>query len=90
MKTKVRPPAAAASAAPPVFLDAAGLNARLLAGRQLSISEACGEVVRCNVVMSDEQVPPEMFDDYLARGLIQEMENSFRFGISNDGRKRLR
>ena len=73
-----------------VLLDAATLNARLLARHQLSISEFGGEVVRCDVVAMDEQVPPEMFDDYLARGLIQETSNSRRFGISTDGRKRLR
>ena len=76
--------------APVVLLDAAALNARLLARHQLSISESGGEVVRCDVVSLDEQVPPEMFDDYLARGLIQETSNSRRFGISTDGRKRLR
>ena len=73
-----------------VLLDAPTLNARLLARHQLSISEFGGEVVRCDVVAMDEQVPPEMFDDYLARGLIQETSNSRRFGISTDGRKRLR
>jgi hypothetical protein len=76
--------------APVVLLDAAALNARLLARHQLSISESGGEVVRCEVVSLGEQVPPEMFDDYLARGLIQETSNSRRFGISTDGRKRLR
>jgi hypothetical protein len=73
-----------------VVLDAAALNARLLERRQLSITESGGEVVRCDVVSLGEQVPPDLFDDYLARGLIQEMENSYRFGISSDGRKRLR
>jgi hypothetical protein len=78
------------------MLDAETLNARLLSGHQLSIREANGEVVRCDVVAAagaggaGEQVAPEMFDDYLARGLIQEMEHSYRFGISNDGRRRLR
>jgi hypothetical protein len=71
-------------------LDAEALNARLLTGHQLSIHESGGNVVRCDVVGTNEQVPPDMFDDYLARGLIQEMEHSYRFGISNDGRRRLR
>jgi len=73
-----------------VFLDADGLNARLLAGHQLAISEANGEVVRCTVVMLNEKVPPELFDSYLARGLIQERPTGQQFGISADGRKRLR
>jgi hypothetical protein len=73
-----------------VILEADALNARLLTGHQLSIREANGEVVRCDVVGTGELVAPEMFDDYLARGLIQEMEHSYRFGISNDGRRRLR
>ena len=72
------------------ILDPEALNARLLTGHQLSIPESGGNVVRCDVVGTNEQVPPDMFDDYLARGLIQEMEHSYRFGISNDGRRRLR
>jgi hypothetical protein len=75
---------------PAQILDADALNARLLTGHQLSIHESGGNVVRCDVVGTTEQVPPDMFDDYLARGLIQEMEHSYRFGISNDGRRRLR
>ena len=82
-------PAKAAGAPEPV-IDAEALNARLLSGHQLSIRESNGEVVRCDVVAAGELVAPEMFDDYLARGLIQEMEHSYRFGISNDGRRRLR
>jgi hypothetical protein len=73
-----------------VFLDANGLNARLLAGHQLAISEANGEVVRCTVVMLNERVPPELFDSYLASGLIQERPTGQQFGISSEGRKRLR
>lgn len=73
-----------------VFLDAEGLNARLLAGHQLAISEANGEVVRCTVVMLNERVPPELFDTYLAGGLIQERPTGQQFGISSEGRKRLR
>ena len=75
---------------PAQILDAEALNARLLTGHQLSIHESGGNVIRCDVVGTSEQVPPDMFDDYLARGLIQEMEHSYRFGISNDGRRRLR
>jgi len=75
---------------PEVLLDADALNARLLEGRQLSIAELGGEVVRCTVVTLDELVPPALFDDYLARGLIQEMEHSYRFCISHDGRRTLR
>jgi len=75
---------------PAQILDADALNARLLTGHQLSIHESGGNVVRCDVVGTSEQVPPDIFDDYLARGLIQEMEHSYRFGISNDGRRRLR
>ena len=52
-------------------------------------ASATGEL-KCTVVSLNQAVPPALFDDYLARGLIQEMENSYRFGISNDGRKRLR
>jgi hypothetical protein len=79
------------AATPPVrILDATALNARLLTGHQLSIHESGGNVVRCDVVGTNEQVPPDIFDDYLAEGLIQEMEHSYRFGISNDGRRRLR
>jgi hypothetical protein len=75
---------------PAQILDAEALNARLLTGHQLSIHESGGNVVRCDVVGTNEQVPPDIFDDYLAEGLIQEMEHSYRFGISNDGRRRLR
>jgi hypothetical protein len=85
----IEPPAKATGGAERV-LDAEALNVRLLGGQQLSIREANGEVVRCDVVGTGELVAPEMFDDYLARGLIQEMEHSYRFGISNDGRRRLR
>ena len=73
-----------------VFLDSNALNARLLAGHQLAISEANGEVVRCTVVMLNEKVPPELFDSYLAQGLIQERPTGQQFGISSEGRKRLR
>lgn len=73
-----------------VLLDAVALNARLLAGHQLAISEANGEVVRCTVVLLNERVPPELFDSYLARGLIQERPSGQQFGISAEGRKRLR
>jgi hypothetical protein len=75
---------------PDVVLDTTGFNARLIEGRQLAITEVGGEVVRCTVVSLGEQVPPEIFDDYLARGLIQEMDHGGRFRISSDGRKRLR
>lgn len=80
------------SAPPPaeVFLDAAALNARLLAGHQLAITESNGEVVRCTVVLLNERVPPELFDSYLASGLIQERPTGQQFGISSEGRKRLR
>ena len=80
-----------ASPAPAIqLLDATALNARLLTGHQLAIHESGGNVIRCDVVGTNEQVPPDIFDDYLAEGLIQEMEHSYRFGISNDGRRRLR
>ena len=81
----------ASPAAPTIqLLDATALNARLLTGHQLAIHESGGNVIRCDVVGTNEQVPPDIFDDYLAEGLIQEMEHSYRFGISNDGRRRLR
>jgi hypothetical protein len=73
-----------------VLLDAEALNARLLGGHQLAISESGGEVVRCTVVLLNELVPPDLFDSYLARGLIQERPSGQQFGISADGRKRLR
>ncbi len=75
---------------PDVLLDAVRFNARLLEGCQLAITELGGQVVRCTVIALGEHVPPDIFDDYLARGLIQEMDHSCRFRISPDGRKRLR
>jgi hypothetical protein len=89
-KPKDGPVMAEASRPAVPMLDAAAVNARLLEGRQLSIAEFGGEVVRCTVVALDEHVPPEIFDDYLARGLIQEMEHSYRFCVSHEGRRKLR
>jgi hypothetical protein len=83
---------AAAAAAPsvdPTLLDAAALDARLLQGRTLSIREAGGAVVACDVVFANERVPPELFDEYLAAGIIQDSARGQQFKISADGRRKL-
>jgi hypothetical protein len=73
-----------------IMLDASRLNERLLGGHQLAITEAGGEVIGCEVVFMNESVPPDLFDSYLAGGLIQELEQGCRFKISVQGRKALR
>jgi hypothetical protein len=87
--TAAAPAATDTPPADPTLLDAAALDARLLQGRTLSIREARGEVVACDVVFANERVPPELFDQYLAAGIIQDSARGQQFKLSADGRRKL-
>jgi len=83
MATRRKPPVIAA-------LDTETLNSRLLAGHRLITTLDKGRVVACHVLYLDDPVSVQMFNSYLSNGLILPMKDGEGYGISPDGRKRLK
>jgi hypothetical protein len=74
-----------------VTLDERRLNLLLRYGNKLAITRGAERrVVRCVVSGLGEVVPLEMFEGYLAHGLIEEVARGERFGISDEGRRKLK
>jgi hypothetical protein len=74
-----------------VTLDERRLNLLLRYGNKLAVTrDAERRVVHCAVSGLGEVVPLEMFEGYLAHRWIEDVARGERFGISEEGRRRLR
>jgi hypothetical protein len=74
-----------------VTLDERRLNLLLRYGNKLAITrDAEQRVVRCVVSGLGEVVPLEMFQGYLARRWIEDVARGERFGISEQGRRKVK
>jgi hypothetical protein len=74
-----------------VTLDERRLNLLLRYGNKLVVTRGpTRNVVRCVVSGLEEVVPLDMFEGYLAAGLIEDVARGERFGISDAGRRRLK
>jgi hypothetical protein len=72
-------------------LDAVTLNARLLDGDRLLVTrDDAGRVLTCIVEFLEDQVPPALFQTYLAHGMIEVPKDGVGYKISREGKKRLK
>ena len=72
-------------------LDAPTLNLRLLAGHHLvTTTDENGRVVSCQVLYFDDVVPVPLFNSYLTSGMLIALKEPGHYGLSPDGKKRIK